>query len=102
MAVKLVRLQPTDRAFSDLDHLEIFLTGAAVGAPPGQWDIIPTRARGNAGDRIAFLLLIDIAANHAHVSFHLESQGRRWKGSRIKAGRRSQHKPSSSILQCVT
>ena len=55
---------------SDLDHLEIFLAGAAVGAAPAQGHVFPFGARIDAPLGVALGLFIDIPANHAHISFH--------------------------------
>jgi uncharacterized protein YbaP (TraB family) len=55
---------------SDLDHLEIFLAGTAVGAAPAQGHVVPFRARVDTPLGIALGFFIDVPANHAHISFH--------------------------------
>jgi len=57
-------------AASDLDHLEIFLAGAAIGAAPAQGHIVPLGARVDAPLGVARGLFVDVPANHAHISFH--------------------------------
>src|SRR5438128_2678958 len=53
-----------------LDHFEIFLAGATVGARPVHRHVLPLRSRCDAVLGRAELLIVNPAANQAHVFFH--------------------------------
>src|ERR1041384_205561 len=57
---------PRNFTASDLDHLEIFLAGAAFGAGPVHRHVLPARAGGDALVGNALFLVVDIATDEAH------------------------------------
>src|SRR5438105_1386240 len=71
----------------ELDHLEVFLARAAFGAGPVGRHVLPARAGRYAFLRRAGLLVVDPAADQAHVLFHRAAAGSvlRWNRMRIVA-----------------
>src|SRR5258706_15010075 len=62
-------LKPFRRGVSKLDHFEVVLAGAALGAAPSGRNIGPARARNDAVFRPAFGLVVDEAACEATPGF---------------------------------
>jgi len=60
------------RLSSDLDHLEVFLARAALGARPVDGNVFPARARRNTLVRQTGFFVVNPAANQAHPAliFH--------------------------------
>src|SRR6201996_4566864 len=60
------------RPSSDLDHLEVFLAGAALGAGPVERDILPAGTWRNVFLGQSRLFVVDPAADQAHPAsvFH--------------------------------
>src|SRR4051812_7736575 len=54
----------------DLDHLEVLLAGAALGARPVRRNVFPSGARCDALLGRTELLVVEPAADQAHVLFH--------------------------------
>jgi hypothetical protein len=81
------------RPRSDLDHLEVFLAGAAVRAAPAQRHVVPPGAGRNSAFRIALGLLVHVPADHAHPSFHRWPAAAIIEQPRILSRRRSRPKP---------
>ncbi|CAM2166062.1 hypothetical protein BO443_140177 [Burkholderia orbicola] len=84
------------RARSDLDHLEVFLAGAAFGTRPVDRDVFPARARGNALFRQPGFFVVNPATNQAHPAlvFHL-------KPRRGKVGKFGSHDGTVSGPDCL-
>lgn len=55
---------------SDLDHFEVFFSGTAIRASPGQRNIIPPRAGRYAAFGIPRGFVVNETANQTHVGFH--------------------------------
>ena len=56
---------------SDLDHLEVFFAGAAIGAAPRERNVGPFRARRDPFVGPAFGFVVDEAADETHVFLHV-------------------------------
>src|SRR6266567_5828887 len=56
----------------EFDELIVLLARTAVGARPVGGNFFPFRTGGDAGIRVADGLVVDVAADQAHVSFHRE------------------------------
>ena len=69
------RVQYFHRGPLKLDEFVVFLACAAIGARPVRRNILPLGARGNSGVGIAVGLVIDVAADEAHVFFHSATNG---------------------------
>ena len=59
----------------DLDHIEVFPARPAVGAAPGQRDVVPARSGRDSflGQSLGFV--VDEAADQAHVLLHGRRRG---------------------------
>jgi len=53
-----------------LDHLEVLLARAAVGAAPGKGHIAPSCAGRDTGFGLALFLVVHETANQTHVGLH--------------------------------